>query len=241
MKHFVAIILMIIIASTTAVAQDDIKVKGMKNLPNYDAKTWHFGFTLGTTNMGFRVERADEFMLQHDVFGIDAGKYTGFHIGPISNLRLNKYMDLRMLFELSFNQRDLIYYVIKENKKSETKDIEKRSMQIRSTMLEFPVMIKYKAERITNFSPYLIAGGNFRYDLTGHKNSDDDEAVRLENIDPCVTFGGGADFYLPYFKFSIELRYSLGLLNVVKRDDRQYTNCLKSLKSNTITLSFHFE
>ena len=146
-----------------------------------------------------------------------------------------------MLFELSFNQRDLIYYVIKENKKSETKDIEKRSMQIRSTMLEFPVMIKYKAERITNFSPYLIAGGNFRYDLTGHKNSDDDEAVRLENIDPCVTFGGGADFYLPYFKFSIELRYSLGLLDVVKRDDRQYTNCLKSLKSNTITLSFHFE
>ena len=241
MKHFVVIILVILLAATAAVAQDNIKVKGMKNLPNYDLKTWHFGFTIGTTHMGFRVDKADEFMKQNDIYGIDAAKYTGFHIGPISNLRLNKYMDLRMLIDLSFNQRDLIYYVEKDNKKSEVKYIEKRTMQIRSTMLEFPVMIKYKAERINNFSPYLIAGGNFRYDLSGGKNVDDEEAVVLEKIDPCITFGGGADFYLQYFKFSIEVRYSLGLLDMVKRDGRQYSNCLESLKSNAITVSFHFE
>lgn len=222
-------------------AQDDIKVKGMKNLPNYDLKTWHFGFTLGTTSMGFRIDRADRFMQQNGIYGIEAGKYTGFHIGPISNLRLNKYMDLRMLIDLSFNQRDLIYYTLKENRKSEKKEIEKRVMQIRSTMLEFPIMIKYKAERINNFSPYIIAGGNFRYDLSGGKTSDDDEAIVLEKIDPAITFGGGADFYLPYFKFSIEVRYSLGLLDTVKRDGREYTDCLKSLKSNAITVSFHFE
>ncbi|MBO4772083.1 MAG: PorT family protein [Bacteroidales bacterium] len=241
MKHFIAIVMAILLAATAVVAQDDIKVKGMKNLPNYDMKTWHFGFTLGVSRMGFRVEKADEFMQQHNICGIDADKYTGFHIGPICNLRLNRYMDLRMLFDLSFNQRDLIYYEIKENRKTEQQSIEKHSMQIRSTMLEFPFLIKYKAERITNFSPYIVAGGNFRYDLTGSKNSDDDEAVRLQKIDPCITFGGGADFYLPYFKFSIELRYSLGLMDVVKRDGRAYTDCLKSLKSNAITVSFHFE
>jgi hypothetical protein len=229
------------LTATAAFAQDNVNVKGMKNLPNYDLKTWHFGFTLGTTHMGFRVERADEFMQQNDVYGIDANRYTGFHIGPISNLRLNNYMDLRMLIDLSFNQRDLIYYIIKENKKTEQKDIEKRTMQIRSTMLEFPVMIKYKAERINNFSPYLIAGGNFRYDLSGGKNTEDEEAICLKKIDPCVTFGGGADFYLPYFKFSIEIRYSLGLLDTVKRDGNKYTDCLKSLRSNAITISFHFE
>ena len=241
MKHFVAIVLAVIMTVTAAVAQDDIKVKGMKNLPNHDMKTWHFGFTLGTTNMGFRVEKADEFMQQHDIYGIDAKKYTGFHIGPIANLRLNRYMDLRMLFDLSFNQRDLIYYEIKESKKTEVKNIEQRTMQIRSTMLEFPVMIKYKAERITNFSPYIVAGGTFRYDLTGGKNSEDDEAVCLEKIDPCVTFGGGADFYMPYFKFSVEVRYSLGILDTVKRNGGKYDGCIKSLKSNTITVSFHFE
>ncbi len=241
MKHLIAIILAIFTAVTAAVAQDDVNVKGMKNLPNYDMKTWHFGFTLGTSSMGFRVDKADEFMQQHDIYGIDAERYTGFHIGPISNLRLNRYVDLRMLIDLSFNQRDLIYYVVKESKKSEQKDIEKRTMQIRSTMLEFPVMLKYKAERINNFSPYLVAGGNFRYDLSGGKNSDDEESVCLKKIDPCITFGGGADIYLPYFKFSVEVRYSLGLLDTVKRNGGTYTDCIKSLKSNTITISFHFE
>ena len=241
MKHLIAIILAILTAATAAHAQDDVNVKGMKNLPNYDMKTWHFGFTLGTTSMGFRVDKADEFMQQHDIYGIDAERYTGFHIGPISNLRLNRYVDLRMLIDLSFNQRDLIYYVVKESKKSEQKEIEKRTMQIRSTMLEFPVMLKYKAERINNFSPYLVAGGNFRYDLSGGKNSDDEESVCLKKIDPCITFGGGADIYLPYFKFSVEVRYSLGLLDTVKRNGGTYTDCLKSLKSNTITISFHFE
>ncbi len=241
MKHFTAIILAILLTATAAVAQDNIKVKGMKNLPNYDLKTWHFGFTLGTTHMGFRIEHDDAFMQQNNIYGIDAGKYTGFHIGPISNLRLNKYMDLRMLIDLSFNQRDLIYYELKGSKYAEQKDIEKHVMQIRSTMLEFPVMIKYKAERINNFSPYIVAGGNFRYDLSGGKNPDDEEAVVLERIDPCITFGGGADFYMPYFKFSIEVRYSIGLLDTVKRDGRPYSDCLKSLKSNAITVSFHFE
>ena len=240
MKHFAAIILMMLVAAT-AFAQDYVRVKGVKNLPNYDNKACHFGFSLGTSHMGFRVDRADQFMEQHGIYGIDANRYTGFHIGPISNFRLNRYMDLRILIDLSFNQRDLVYYMYKDDKKTDQKNIDKRTMQIRSTMLEFPVLIKYKAERINNFSPYVVAGGNIRYDLTGGKNVDDEEAVVLKRMDPCVTFGGGADFYLTYFKFSIEVRYSLGLLDMVKRDGRDYAKCLESLKSNTITVSFHFE
>ncbi len=238
MRHLLTVILAIILQVPVLYAQE----KGVKtkNLPNYDMKTWHFGFTIGTNNLGFRVERADDFMQQNEIYGIDADKYLGFHIGPISNLRLNKYMDLRMLFDLSFNQRDLIYHEYRVTKQEE-KVLEKRTMQIRSTMLEFPVLIKYKAERINNFSPYLIAGANFRYDISAGKNPDDEEAVRLKHIDPCLTWGGGFDFYLQYFKFSIELRYSLGLLDTMQPDGSKYTTCLKSLKSNALTLSFHFE
>lgn len=239
MRHFLACLMMIILSVSVVNAQQDNKK--VKNLPNYDMKTWHFGFSIGTNNLGFRVERADVFMEQNDIFGVDAERYLGFHIGPLSNLRLNKYMDLRMLIDLSFNQRDLVYHELKQYKNSEQPVMEKRIMQIRSTMLEFPVLIKYKAERINNFSPYLVAGANFRYDLSAGKNVEDEEAVCLKHIDPCITFGGGADFYLPYFKLSIELRYSLGLLDTMKPDGGKYTNCLKSLKSNAMTLSFHFE
>jgi len=233
MRRMIACAVVLLLAVSNICAQ---KRNVIKNLPNYDYKTWHFGFSIGTNNLGFRVDRADEFMELSNVYGVDAVKYSGFHVGPLSNLRLNKYMDLRMMFDLSFNQRDLVYHIVLDKG---TMDV--RTMQIRSTMLEFPVLIKYKAERINNFAPYVVAGGTFRYDLSAGKNPEDEEAVRLKHIDPCLSFGGGFDFYLQYFKLAIELRYNLGLLNTLQPDGGIYTGCLKSLKSNGITLSLHFE
>lgn len=233
MRRIIACAVVLLLAVSDICAQ---KRNTLKNLPNYDNKTWHFGFSIGANNLGFRVDRADEFMELSNVYGVDAVKYTGFHVGPLSNLRLNKYMDLRMMFDLSFNQRDLVYHIVLDKG---TMDV--RKMQIRSTMLEFPVLIKYKAERINNYAPYVVAGGTFRYDLTAGKNPEDEEAVKLNHIDPCISFGAGFDFYLQYFKLAIELRYNLGLLNTLQPDGGIYTGCLKSLKSNGITLSLHFE
>ena len=210
-----------------------------KNLPNYDNRLWHFGFTLGGNRMGFRVDKDDEFFSRSDIYGIEAEKFTGFHIGPISNLRLNRFMDLRMLFNLSFNQRDLIYYYID----TKTESMQSHRMSLTSTMLEFPVHIKYRAERWGDFAPYLIAGGSYKYDLTAGRKPKDDELpkIKLSRHDPSVEWGGGFDFYLQYFKLSIELKYSVGLKNTVVYDGTPYTECIGRLSSNALIFSLHFE
>ena len=223
-----------------------------KNLPNYDNRLWHFGFTLGGNFMGFRVDKADGFFSDITVYGVECERFTGFHIGPVSNLRLGRFFDFRMLFDLSFNQRDLVFYYMdaltnsdKVNTPSNfgTGSMQTHRMSLTSTMLEFPFHIKYKAERWGNFSPYLIAGGCYKYDLTagGKAKPDEGDKIRLKRHDPSVEWGGGFDFYLPYFKLSVELKYSVGLLNTLEKDESPYTQSINKLTSNALIFSLHFE
>ena len=233
MKHLYILSLLIILSVFNASAQ-----RSMRNLPDYNNKLCHFGFSVGINSMTFGVTQSDDFFERADIYGVEAKKYVGFHVGPVANLRLNRYFDFRVLFDLSFNQRDLEYYYYPTPEQSA---ISTETININSTLLEFPVQFKYRAERLHNVAPYVIAGGNLRYDLTAGKPKEGELAVKLKKMDPCVEWGGGLDFYLQYFKFSIELKYSMGLDNCLEYDDTPYTQVIKDLRSNALVLSFHFE
>ena len=121
-------------------------------------------------------------------------------------------------------------------------------MKIESSMLDFPLLVKYKAKRINNYRPYLLAGGSVRYDLAAKKNFDEEqkEYVILKPLDVYFETGFGIDFYLPYFKFSTELKLSFGLLNVmnsskISSTHPEYQRSLTKLNSNIVMFSLHFE
>jgi hypothetical protein len=57
--------------------------------------------------------------------------------------------------------------------------------------------------------------------------------------------GAGMDFYLTYFKLSIELKMSNGLRNILVREAApghpEYYNAIEKIKSQIWILAFHFE
>ena len=123
-----------------------------------------------------------------------------------------------------------------------------KSQQLESSFLEFPLLLKVKGMRLNNSRPYLIGGVNFRYDLAAKKEYDEDSKVymRLRKADLYYEVGAGIDFYLPYFKLTIEAKMSNGLRDVLVHDEPhpyhpEYVNAIESLKSQIWTLSFHFE
>ena len=103
--------------------------------------------------------------------------------------------------------------------------------------------------RLNNSRPYLIGGLNFRYDLAGKKEFDDpgvngsESFIRLNKADLYYEVGAGIDFYLPYFKLTIEAKMSSGLRDVLNYNVGfpPYFNEIESLKSQIWVLSFHFE
>jgi hypothetical protein len=88
---------------------------------------------------------------------------------------------------------------------------------------------------------------NFRYDLAGKKEYDDSRNVymRLKRADFYYEIGAGIDFYLPYFKLTIEAKMSNGLRDVLvhEPDERypEYVSSIQSMRSQVWVLSFHFE
>ena len=68
-----------------------------------------------------------------------------------------------------------------------------------------------------------------------------DIIVKIGKNDWAYEVGGGFDFFLPYFKFGIELKQSFGLPNVLIQDNTEFSTPLHSLRSNVFMLSFTFE
>jgi hypothetical protein len=58
-------------------------------------------------------------------------------------------------------------------------------------------------------------------------------------------FGAGMDFYLTYFKLSVELKLSTGLRDVIVNEvvpqHPEFKNAIEKMKSQIWVLSFHFE
>ena len=203
------------------------------NLPYVDNKLIHFGFSLGTNFMSFGVRPSSD--------SVNARVSTlnpGFSVGMITDLRLNKYLNLRFTPTLHFGERQINYYP----------KIKNDSVTISSIPITLPIYLKYSAERKGNYRPYLIWGGGISIDLATNKES----PVLLKPMDVYTEFGVGCDLYFSFFKLAPELKYSIGFNNVFvpldKRESGQlstsqqrFSNALSKLTSRMLTLTFNFE
>ncbi len=220
-----------------------------KNDSNYDERLLHFGFSMGMNAMDFRVVMADEFLtndgeiLKAEVMAVK----PGINIQIVTDFRPATYLDIRFLPGVSFGQRNINFYSYYDS--SDVRLVKKygEPQVLESSFLEFPLLLKAKGMRLNNSRPYLIGGLNFRYDLAGKKEYDEDRPVylRLKRADLYYEVGAGIDFYLPYFKLTIEAKMSNGLRDVLVHEPApgypDYANSISSLRSQMWVLSFHFE
>jgi len=211
------------------------QIQKPQNNPLYDYEILHFGFSVAVSTMNFAIRPADNFFAMDSVASIENKIYPGFNINIVSNLRLTEDLDLRFLPGLAFGQRDLIYtYKIDEPDKR---------VKIESIFIETPVLLKYKSKRLNNHRPYVIGGFNYRFDMDGKeiKKIKEDRIRRLNRSDLYFEIGAGVDYYLPYFRLSSELKFSIGLLDILKRDNSQLTTSMDKMLSRMVILTFHFE
>lgn len=219
-----------------------------KNDSWYDDKPLHFGFTLGLNLMDFNITPAkiqtDSNYLLPEVSILN----PGINIQIVTNLKLKKHLDLRFLPGVSFGQRNIRYYKDADPDPEITRmEIYNESQRLESSFLEFPFLIKYKGDRLNNIRPYLVGGLNYRYDLAGKKEYDDEKPIylRLRRSDLYYEAGAGLDFYLPYFKLSVEIKMSNGIRDVIVHEPAtghaEFINAIDKVKSQLWILSFHFE
>ncbi len=207
-----------------------------------DMKPFHFGYTLGVNTMDFGIYANENAAVKRDTFPEINRLSPGVDISIVTNFRLSKYFDFRFLPGISLGQRNLLFYETEEGSWNPHSE-----MKLSSTFINLPFILRYEAQRQHNYRPYLISGVNFRWDMARNKDFNADEGifVKLQPFDIYMEGGFGIDFYLPYFKLSVELKYSVGTFNVLDPDKHDgypgYVESIDKLKSRMFSINFHFE
>ena len=228
----------------------------VKNLTTFDDKRLHFGFTLALNALDFNIDHYQTMdknpnFVDETIGGevIDGNKQIradissltpGFTVGIVTNLRMTEYLDLRFLPGMSFGERKLVYNIPVQDINN-TGDTDFYS--IKSTFLDFPLLVKYKSKRMNNQRPYLIGGVAYRIDIS---KTGQEDLVRLKPFSSSVEVGVGWDSYLQFFRLSTELKFSFGLSDILDSGPKDtqpqvYTNAFSKLTSNMFIFSFHFE
>ena len=211
-----------------------------KNNPNYDNRTLTYGFLIGLHTTAYQIKYSDKFVTpQFDsVYAVEPSWSPGFSLGFIVNYKLADFFDFRITPKVAFYEHRLKYLFtnLAPDQPGSTEQI------IETTVVELPILIKYKSERRGNIRMYMIGGLKPGVEASG-KNKIENATSELEvkGLTLNADFGFGFDMYYPLFKFSPEIRFSKGLTNMLDNPNNPFGQPLDRINTNTITVYLMFQ
>lgn len=203
------------------------------NLENFDKQKIYFGYFLGFNTYDFKID-----YINTPTKDISVSTSTGFSVGIVGDLRLQEYINLRLEPGLYYTQRNLYYSGF-------TRQID-AEREIRSTYINFPLLLKFSSKRTGNIRPYLVGGVSATLNLASNSKSTDDnyqQKFRLKPWTQNYEIGFGVDLYLEYFKFSPSIRGVFGLNDELIRDNNPnspWTGNIDAMKTRGIFVNFTF-
>jgi hypothetical protein len=204
------------------------------NLPFSDAKWLHYGFSIGLHTSSFQLKYSDKFVTQEmdSVHSIMPANAFGFSLGFITDFRIVEQFNLRVLPKVSFYEFPVDFNYT---------DGTTNKQLIEATFIEMPILIKYKSERHKNFRVYFVGGLAPGLEVSGKKRKEQsNNRLLTKDFNLNMELGFGIDMYFPLFKFSPEVRFSKGLLNLLKEDEFGFSDGIESLKMNVFTVYLQF-
>lgn len=210
-----------------------------QNYPKFDKKWFHFGFGLGINMSSFNHRLKLDPAFTDSLQSLKISYQPGFYLGVISSFKLHTTLRLRIIPALSFYERNMSYTFI--DMAGNTDVVEYKS---NSTSLEFPLLLKWRTLRVKDFAAYVVGGAQYALDLADKEDANQSFAkplVKTNRHDFQGTIGLGFDFFMPYFKFGIELRYSHSFINVLKQENFYLDRPIDKLYNKSWLISFTFE
>ena len=115
------------------------------------------------------------------------------------------------------------------------------TQEVTSTVLQFPLMLKYQSDRRRNSRLYMIAGLNPSFTASNRRSDPLRNQLRALNSDLTLEYVVGMDLFYPLFKLSPELRFSHGLRNLLVDRNDVFSRSLQSMSTNTVTLYINIQ
>ena len=244
----VVVTMMLAVAVLTSMAQE----RKVQNKPYIDLRPLHFGIQVGLnmqdvefTNVGPQMLELPEEEPTEQLVLCDADTWNpGFSVGVVADMRLAQHFALRLSPTMHFGSKHLVFRNFKDlNDYGQPRET---TQDLKNTYISIPIGVKFSAERFNNYRPYIIAGISPMINLSGK----DQDYIHLKRYDSMAEVGLGCDYYLPFFKFIPELKFSFSLSDVFDKSHvdeltdatkLSFARCVNGGCSKMVTLTFYFE
>ncbi|WP_422083843.1 porin family protein [Ulvibacterium sp.] len=209
--------------------------KPILNLENEDKALLNWGYFLGFNQYDFK------FNYRNDPGDTDilVSKSIGFNVGLIGEMRINEFLDLRFEPGLLYNARTLGFPGFTEERDA--------IREVKSTYINFPLLIKASTRRFGNWKPFLIGGASTSLNLGSNETALDDNSsgtFRMKKWVYNYELGFGIDFYLEYFKFTPSIRGVFAISDELVPDNdpnSPWTGNIEGLRTRGFFINFTFE
>lgn len=229
------IILLVLLALAGVSAQAQNKLYKRQFTEFYDDKTVHYGFFFALPMTRFNVRHSNAFVANDSTTAITSPTQAGFRMGFVLNARLNRRFDFRVMPTVSIYGRSVNYRFQGGAERTQLRE---------STWVEMPLLLKYKSERRGNTRMYLVGGARFGIESNVRKKENlgvNRERLTTRTADVALEYGVGLERFFQYFKFSPELHFSHGVVNLFEPNRSAYSQGISRLNSHTVTLYLMFE
>lgn len=226
---------LLLMSALPAFAQE----RKVQNKPFIDERRFHYGFLIGMHDQSLKLKgngyidpaTGAQWHVENDRHNY------GFSVGVLGEWKLNNTFALRLVPSLHFGSKHLAFREAGSDKRE--------SQDMKSCYVGLPFYLKTAGPRFNNYRPYVIAGFNPMMDLTSGKHS----LLKAKPFTCMLELGLGCDLYLPFFKLIPELRFSLGLNNLLDKNRTDltdasqmvFTNSVDSATLGMVALTFYFE
>lgn len=203
---------------------------------NKQGKPYYFGLTLAFHSSNYNIFRSKRFNEQEQILSVESVTGPGYNVNVVSNLKIGRYFDFRLLPGFSFTERNIRY-------KDLTSPNQFNNIKIESVFTEVPFHVRFKSEPYNDMRIYVLGGIKYSFDIASKaRRREQDRILKISPTDFSVEAGFGMQFFFPYFILSPELKFTQGINNILIFNERIIqSNVLENVLSRTITLSFHFE
>ncbi len=202
---------------------------------SYDNQKITYGFSIGLHTSSYQVKYSNRFVSPKldSVTQVQPIFSPGFSLGFLANYRISDFFDFRIMPKAGFYVHKLNYYFTNRPMQSQT---------VETTLLEFPLLIKYKSVRRGNVRMYMIGGITPAFEASGKNDIGNSVAgLSIQKHNLSLDAGMGFDFYFPLFKLSQEIRFSRGISNMLGSQYTVYQAPLSRLNTNTISVYWIFQ
>ena len=214
------------------------------NIPNDDKLPLNWGYFVGINQFDYQISYLNSNYNTNpseEITEILVQKSTGFNVGLIGEMRINELLDLRL--EPGFYSGKTTLEFKNQNLITEKDSIR----EIKSTYINVPLLLKFSANRIGNWRPFIVGGPYAAINLSSNENSIDDNksgTFKVQKWNYGYQIGVGIDLYLSFFKFTPSIRGVFSLTDDAIRDaDPQspWTANIHKMRSRGFFLVLTFE